>query len=274
MTRIAPTPSGYLHAGNAVNFVANALLAEQHGTGLLLRIDDLDRARFRPEYLADVFTVLDWLGIKPTDGPRDPADFEARWSQEHRMSLYHAALDHLHRTWLTSGAPTPAHAAQLFACPCSRKELANGQHAYDCPTAAIPLDRPGVAWRINTRGLPLHEQMPDFAVRKKDGRPSYHLACTVDDLHFGVTHCARGEDLRASTAAQALVSDLLGYPRLADRIRFLHHPLLRDGAGKLSKSSGVHGRPGALQATTHPEEVWTLGRAFLAAAVDRPAAEP
>ena len=265
MTRIAPTPSGYLHVGNTVNFVVNALLAEQHGTGLLLRIDDLDRARFRPEYLADVFAVLDWLGIQPTQGPRDPADFEARWSQRCRMPLYENALHQLRST----GAR-----AQLFACPCSRKELAHGHHAYDCPTAAIPLDRPRVAWRINTRGLPLHEQMPDFAVRKKDGRPSYQLACTVDDLHFGVTHCARGEDLRASTAAQALVSDLLGYPRLADRIQFLHHPLLRDGAGKLSKSSGVHGRPGALQAATHPEEVWTLGRAFLAAATDRPAVEP
>ena len=258
MTRLAPTPSGYLHAGNAVNFAANALLAQQYGTGLLLRIDDLDRARFRPEYLADVFAVLDWLGIEPTQGPRDPADFEARWSQEHRMPLYENALHHLHRT---------RDRARLFACPCSRKELADGHHAYDCPNAAIPLDRPGVAWRIDTRGLPLHDRMPDFAVRKKDGRPTYQLACTVDDLHYGITHCARGEDLRASTAAQALVSDLLGYPKLNERIQFVHHPLMLTADGqKLSKRSGSQTRAGGLQAVTDPAAIYARARAFLAAA--------
>ncbi|WP_420457974.1 glutamate--tRNA ligase family protein [Neolewinella sp.] len=262
MTRLAPTPSGYLHAGNAANFAANALLAERYGTGLLLRIDDLDRARFRPEYLEDVFAVLDWLGTQPTQGPRDPADFEAHWSQEHRMPLYRDALAHLYRTWLTSGAPTPADAARLFACPCSRKELADGRHAYDCPTAAIPLDRPGVAWRINTRGLPLHDQMPDFAVRKKDGRPSYQLACTVDDLHYGITHCARGEDLRASTAAQSLLSDLLGYPKLEQRIHFVHHPLLREGGDKLSKSQGA---VRVWNAGFTPEQLFELARKWLTA---------
>lgn len=229
MTRIAPTPSGYLHAGNAANFATNALLAECTGTGLLLRIDDLDRQRFRPEYLQDVFTVLDWLQIRPTKGPTDPKDFAQHWSQEGRLPIYTAALERL-RTC----AP-----AQLFACPCSRKELADGVHAYDCPNASIPLDRKDVAWRVNTRGLPLHTRMPDFAVRKKDGRPSYQLACTVDDLHYGITHCARGEDLRASTEAQALLSDLLNYPPLHERIRFVHHPLLKEGDEKLSKSRGA-----------------------------------
>ena len=266
MTRTAPTPSGYLHAGNAVNFAVNALLAEQYGTGLLLRIDDLDRARFRPEYLADVFTVLDWLGIEPTQGPRDPAEFQAEWSQGYRMPLYRAALDQLHRTCAR---------AQLFACPCSRRELADGHHAYDCPTAAIPLDRPGVAWRINTRDLPeLHAAMPDFAVRRKDGCPSYQLACTVDDLHFGITHCARGEDLRASTAAQALVSDLLGYPKLRERIQFVHHPLLLATDGqKLSKRSGSQASAGGLQAATNPAAIYAQARAFLAAALPPGAVE-
>ena len=266
MTRLAPTPSGYLHLGNAANFAANALLAARYGTGLLLRIDDLDRARFRPEYLADVFEVLDWLGIHPTEGPRDPADFEAHWSQEYRLPLYRAALDHLRRTWLTSGPPSPDDATQLFACPCSRKDLTDGVHAYDCPTAGISLDQEGVAWRINTRGLPLHDLMPDFAVRKKDGRPSYQLACTVDDMHYGITHCARGEDLRASTAAQSLVSDLLGYPALGQRICFVHHSLIEEGGHKLSKSSGQNSRSGQLQATTSPEAIFKLAETFLAAA--------
>lgn len=240
LTRIAPTPSGFLHVGNAANFAANALLAKHLGTGLLLRIDDLDRARFRPEYLQDVFDVLAWLEIQPTQGPVDAEDFLRNWSQEVRLPLYATALERL-RTRLTSGAPSPDDAARVFACPCSRKELVDGRHAYDCPTAGISLDKQGVAWRIDTRKTRLHTMMPDFAVRKKDGRPSYQLACTVDDLHFGITACARGEDLRQSTEAQALLSDLLGYPKLTDRIHFVHHPLLLDEGEKLSKSQGARG---------------------------------
>ncbi len=226
MTRIAPTPSGYLHLGNAANFAANALLAKDGP--LLLRIDDLDRARFRPEYLQDVFDVLDWLEIRPTEGPKNPADFLAHWSQEYRMPRYTAALEHLRHLPGTA----------VFACPCSRKELAEGGHVHGCLRGQISFDHPTAAWRIDTRGTALHAAMPWFAVRKKDGRPSYQLACTVDDYHYGITTCARGEDLRASTAAQALVSDLLGYPKLEERIRFLHHPLLTEGGEKLSKSQG------------------------------------
>ena len=251
LARIAPTPSGYLHLGNAVNFAANALLAERYCNGnLLLRIDDLDRARFRPEYLQDVFEVLDWLRIRPTQGPVDAKDFTQHWSQEQRLRLYGVALDKLS----TCG---PA----LFACPCSRKQLAGGTHAYDCPTAGLPLDRPGVAWRIDTRGTALHARMPDFAVRKKDGRPSYQLACTVDDLHFGVTHCARGEDLRDSTMAQTLVSDLLGYPPLGKRIHFIHHPLLTEGAAKLSKRQHA---PPLRETGVSRQEVFALARDWLA----------
>ncbi|PPK88100.1 glutamyl-tRNA synthetase/glutamyl-Q tRNA(Asp) synthetase [Neolewinella xylanilytica] len=229
MHRIAPTPSGYLHPGNAANFAANALLAD--GGPLLLRIDDLDRERFRPEYLEDVFEVLHWLGIDWTHGPKDATDFERHWSQEYRMTLYLEALEELR-----TRAP-----AQVFACPCSRKELADGVHVHGCLRGSIAFNRPAVAWRVDTRGTILHESMPWFAVRKKDGRPSYQLACTVDDLHFGITECARGEDLRDSTAAQALLSDLLGYPPLLERIRFVHHPLILEGGEKLSKSQGSRG---------------------------------
>ncbi|MCP9234790.1 glutamate--tRNA ligase family protein [Lewinella sp. JB7] len=251
MTRIAPTPSGYLHLGNAANFAANALLARRWGLDLLLRIDDLDRARFRPEYLQDIFDVLEWLGIAPTVGPRDPADFAAHWSQERRMPLYVAALE-------TLRSRARAH---VFACPCSRTELADGVHAHDCLNANISLSEAGVAWRINTRGTPLHASIPDFVVRKKNGRPSYQLACTVDDRHFGVTACARGEDLRDSTAAQAMVSDLLGYPKLAERIRFIHHPLLTVGGEKLSKSQGAAGvRDGGMS----QEEIFAIAEGWIA----------
>ncbi|WP_168797652.1 glutamate--tRNA ligase family protein [Neolewinella litorea] len=249
MVRIAPTPSGFLHLGNAANFAANALLAD--GGRLLLRIDDLDRARFRPEYLQDVFDVLEWLQITWTDGPRDAVDFAAHWSQEHRMPLYHEALDRL------------AGSERVFACPCSRRELAEGTHQHGCLTQKVALNSHGIAWRMDTRGTALHDTIPWFAVRKKDGRPSYQLACTVDDQHFGITACARGADLLASTEAQALVSDLLGYPPLRERIRFVHHPLLTDGGEKISKSQGARS---VRDWGVSPEEVFHIAREWIAAA--------
>ncbi len=248
MHRIAPTPSGYLHPGNAANFAANALLAD--GGPLLLRIDDLDRRRFRREYLEDVFEVLNWLGIECTDGPRNADDFEANWSQESRMPVYEAALE-----LLRSRAP-----AQIFACPCSRKELANGTHVHGCLEGRTSLDEPGAAWRMDTRNTGLHDAMPWFALRKKDGRPSYQVACTVDDLHFRITECARGEDLRASTAAQAMVSDLLGYPPLLERINFLHHPLIIEGGAKLSKSQGARS---VRDWEVSPADIFAIARAWL-----------
>ncbi|WP_157974500.1 glutamate--tRNA ligase family protein [Lewinella sp. IMCC34183] len=248
MHRIAPTPSGYLHLGNAANFAANALLAE--GGPLLLRIDDLDRARFREEYLQDVFDVLRWLEIEWTHGPRDPADFEAQWSQEYRMPAYRKALAQLRQQ------------PGVFACPCSRKELAGGGHRHGCLAGAVDPDRRDVAWRIDTRQHPLHDSMPWFAVRKKDGRPSYQLACTVDDMHFGITACARGADLRDSTEAQALLSDLLGYPQLHERIRFVHHPLLTEEGEKISKRQGARG---VRERGVEREEVFAIAHTWLGA---------
>ncbi|NJB84376.1 glutamyl/glutaminyl-tRNA synthetase [Lewinella marina] len=249
MVRIAPTPSGYLHLGNAANFAANALLAA--GGRLLLRIDDLDRARFRPEYLQDVFDVLHWLEIEWTDGPRDATDFQAHWSQEYRMPLYREALDRLSAS------------ERIFACPCSRRELADGTHVHGCLKREVDMISGGIAWRMDTRGTALHDTMPWFAVRKKDGRPSYQLACTVDDQYYGIRACARGADLLPSTEAQALVSDLLGYAPLRERIRFVHHPLLTEGGEKISKSRGARS---VREWGVSSEEVFGIAREWIAAA--------
>ena len=244
--RLAPTPSGYLHAGNLANFLLNARLAGPGG-GLLLRIDDLDRGRYRRRYVADIFTKLSALGIAPTQGPRDVADFEQHWSQEHRMPLYTAALRQLREQ------------DRVFACACSRRELAGGEHKHGCLEGNVSLDAPGVAWRINTRGLQpvaipdvvrpedfildVSATTPDVVIRRKNGRPSYQLACVVDDYHFKIDAVGRGEDLLGSTAAQIVISQLLGQS-LLHQIRYLHHPLLTTTAGdKLSKSAG-HGSEG------------------------------
>ncbi|MFT5990974.1 MAG: glutamyl/glutaminyl-tRNA synthetase [Neolewinella sp.] len=168
---------------------------------------------------------------------------------------------------------------RLFACPCSRKELAAGKHQYGCLQRKVPLNAENVAWRINTRDLApvnipdlvqsdnfiidLHETMPDFVVRKKDGRPSYQPACVVDDVLFGINTVGRGQDLLPSTAAQALLSRLMGFGDLFDRIQFLHHPLIAgQGGEKLSKSAGAEG-VSELGTSFEHQELVSLVRAWL-----------
>lgn len=226
--RLAPTPSGYLHAGNGLNFILNALLARLHPENrLLLRIDDLDAERKRPEYVQEVFETLLWLGIACDEGPRDAADFDKNWSQHLRMPLYDKALQALRNTGL------------LFACGKSRRDLAafGQQYPPEFREQGLSLDAPEVAWRIRTpAGFPL----PDFIVRRRDGIPAYQLATLVDDLHFGITHIVRGADLEASTQAQQFLARCLGW-RTFENIRFLHHELLLDERGeKLSKSAGAY----------------------------------
>ncbi|MEO8734552.1 MAG: glutamate--tRNA ligase family protein, partial [Flavobacteriales bacterium] len=87
-TRIAPTPSGYLHAGNGAAFFATWKIARSIGAKLLLRIDDLDAERVRPEYVADVFETLRWCGIDWDEGPKNANDFSQHWSQHLRLAHY------------------------------------------------------------------------------------------------------------------------------------------------------------------------------------------
>jgi glutamyl/glutaminyl-tRNA synthetase len=207
------------------------------------------------------------LGIVVTDGPTSPKDFHSNWSQEHRMKDYQEALDQLRSSDL------------LFACPCSRKELAQGNHQYGCLQRKVSLDAENVAWRINTHDLAsvsipdlvqsdnfivdLHKTMPDFVVRKKDGRPSYQPACVVDDALFGINTIGRGQDLLPSTAAQALLSPLTGFGDLFDRVQFLHHPLVAgQGGEKLSKSAGAEGVSG-LGPAFDPEGLSKMVRGWL-----------
>lgn len=236
-TRIAPTPSGYLHAGNAFNFLLTAAWAKRSGAVLLLRIDDLDRERYRAAYAEDVFDTLRYLTIQWQEGPEDLADFEERWSQRWRMNLYEEALRRLRE------------AGAVFACTCSR----TGASECACRNKRLPLDAPDRSWRLITDDEPIMVQTPgsnaivaslpaemkNFIVRKKDGLPAYQLSSVVDDLHFGVDFIVRGRDLWPSTLAQQFLAKRLGEERFSS-IAFYHHPLLTNaGGGKLSKSVGA-----------------------------------
>jgi len=240
-TRIAPTPSGYLHLGNVLSFALTAALARKAGAKILLRIDDLDQARVNDDYVQDIFDTLNFLGIPWDEGPRDVEDYKANWSQLHRMDLYHEALQQLEDQ------------RDVFACRCSRSQLQGNTYPGNCRNRSIPLDSPDTAWRLYTDertvtiktlnndlvNAPLPAEMKDFVVKKKDGYPAYQLTSILDDIHFDVDFVVRGADLYPSTIAQHYLADVLDHSSFKN-ITFYHHPLLMEkGDKKLSKSTGA-----------------------------------
>ncbi len=244
VSRLAPTPSGFLHLGNSVNFVLTWLLTRQAGGTLHLRIDDLDRARLRPAYLDNIFRVIDWLGIDYDHGPSGPDDFLRHHSQLLHLPAYNAVLRRL---------------AQI-----SGLVQANTRSRTNAAEAAVSLETPGAAWRAHVpvgteisfpdawqgqTSVPLGALMPDFVVRKKDGVVAYQVASLVDDLRLGTNLVVRGLDLQPSTAAQLWLASQLSETAAfnAARVQFFHHPLLTDAAGqKLSKSQQLPVEAGIL----------------------------
>ncbi len=240
-TRIAPTPSGFLHIGNALSFALTAALARKTGAKILLRIDDLDQERVNIMYVQDIFDTLTFLNIPWDEGPRDVADYKKNWSQLHRADSYKSALQQLQEQ------------GDVFACQCSRKQIDGRIYPGTCRHLAIPLDMPNTNWRLYTdeKELNIHmlndgiiktklpAEMKDFIVRKKDGFPSYQVASLLDDLYFGVDLVVRGEDLYPSTIAQHYLASVLKKDAF-QHITFHHHPLLVEPGGKkLSKSAGA-----------------------------------
>ena len=233
LTRIAPTPSGFLHLGNIFSFAITAAMARRSSAEILLRVDDLDRGRVQREYVEDIFDTLRFMEIPWDRGPRGFDEFEREYSQVHRLSMYREALARLRE------------AGVVFACDCSRAQVLrasrDGGYAGTCRERGLSLDADGVSWRLRTEDVAgdLPVEMRDFVVRKKDGFPAYQLSSVVDDLHYGVDLIVRGQDLWASTRAQLYLSYALDAEAFRD-IVFYHHRLLVTGAGeKLSKSAGA-----------------------------------
>jgi glutamyl-tRNA synthetase len=233
LTRFAPTPSGYLHLGNAVNALLVSRLAGQSEGRVALRIDDIDTARARGAYVDDIRGLLDWLGI----------DVAASWSQSDRLDRYREVSDS------ASGLLT-------YACGCSRRELtgpATGGCPGGCRAAGLTLSPGRTALRVvvpegtevevDGVSVRLDLVMGDFVVWRRDDLPAYQLASIVDDVDLGVTHIVRGVDLLESTAAQRFLARGLGLNPFAD-MTILHHGLITDTDGtKLSKSQVTSGQP-------------------------------
>ena len=246
-TRIAPTPSGYLHLGNAYSFLLTKALAKKHGAKILLRIDDLDRDRYRPEYVEDIFATLDFLEIKIDQGPKNSKEMESTWSQVHRLPIYTESLAQLEQSKLT------------FSCTCTRSQILQidprGIYLGQCLDRRMPLNKHESAWRINTldadfldyiaypatpKSALIPEEASCYVVRKKDLLPAYQLSSLLDDLHFGVDLIVRGQDLFPSTLAQLDLARILGKEEFA-KTTFYHHALLKGpDQSKLSKSAGAY----------------------------------
>ncbi len=264
-SRIAPTPSGFLHIGNLYSFLLTWLWTKLNNGKLLLRIDDMDGERCRDEYLQDIFETLQFVDIDYDEGPTDVHDFKQHFTQHKRLENYYAAIEKLQSL------------ESLYACICSRKDMQSNLNMVDplhCKEKKLPFNTPNSALRINVQNNPsvafndylqgeltvnLPSVIPDFVVRQKNGLPSYQICSLVDDLLFGITHIVRGEDLLPSTAAQLHLAKTLDevskpYPPTGNKhlkeallektgifrqIRFLHHPLIKGWNGdKLSKSAG------------------------------------
>lgn len=250
-SRLAPTPSGYLHLGNAFSFVLTWLIVRKQYGHLHLRIDDLDTERAKPEYYDDIFTTLAWLGLDYDSGARSPQDCLQHWSQRRRLHDYNAALMQL------------AEQGDVFACDCSRSLLAQtsptGLYPGTCRIKNLPFTTPNTAWRVRVPeqmpeqlsqqtsvrfhdasageiSLNVASELGDFIVRRRDGIPAYHIASLVDDTLDDITFIVRGADLLTSTAAQIFLAERLGFSGFT-QTTFLHHPLLLESSDKkLSKS--------------------------------------
>ena len=242
-SRIAPTPSGYIHLGNAVNFLITWALVRISGGTLLLRIDDMDPGRTRPEYVEEIFRSLEWLGIDWDLGPEGPDDFYKNHSIQTRKAYYRDEL-----------AVLMQKTDRLYACSCSRKTIQSlrddGLYPGTCRRLGKVLIPDESAMRVfvpegtritlDDHTVALDRTLGDFVIWRKDHTPAYQFASLIDDRDWQMDTVIRGDDLLGSTAAQLYLSGLLGITAFR-AARFIHHPLMMHrGKRKLSKSEGDH----------------------------------
>lgn len=251
--RLAPSPTGRYHLGNLSTALLAYLRAIRSGGYLLYRLEDLDGPREATGSAASIADDLRWLGIAWQEGP-DVGGPHGPYIQSQRYDRYAEAVARLERS------------GHLYACRCSRKEIAE---VLSAPHGRFPasLLYPGTcrdrvadgaasgasALRFRSGGLvELRDALAqaltvdtafdpgDAIVRRRDGCFAYHLAVVVDDLAMGVTEVVRGRDLLSSTALHIQLAAALGHPYPAT----CHVPMIMDAAGqRLAKRDGALGRP-------------------------------
>ena len=237
VTRFAPSPTGRLHLGHAFSAALGHQRARCSGGKFLLRIEDLDQTRSRPEFVDAIAEDLRWLGLEWD---------EPLLIQSQRESAYEQALEQLREQGL------------VYPCFCTRSDIAAALEAphgvathYPGNCRRLPDDPNRRAstphsWRLDAAkalaavGLPswteadglrftsAREDFDDVILARKDAPAAYHLACVVDDAASGVTLVTRAADLRSSTPIQRLLQTLLGL----DEPTYLHHPLVAHSDGR------------------------------------------
>lgn len=252
--RLAPSPTGFLHLGNAWSFWL-AWLGARAGNGeLVLRFEDIDPVRSRREYAEAVIRDLSWLGLDWDYGPKCGADIDAEpaFSQSSRTKTYQDALEALHARGLVypcyctrkelrdiagaphvddAGAPYPGICRNLSAADRERFEAAGRRPAMRlfCPEKSAWLMEDAIQGK---RSMTLADCGGDFALRRSDGVFAYQLAVVVDDIGMGITQVIRGMDILTSTPRQMYLYSLCG----VSPPRYAHLPLLTDcEGGRLAK---------------------------------------
>jgi glutamyl-queuosine tRNA(Asp) synthetase len=264
--RIAPSPTGYLHLGHARTFWTAQQRARENNGVLVLRNDDLDAARARPEFVRAMIEDLKWFGFEWQEGPDVGGPF-APYHQSERHHFYRAILDQL----FAGGF--------LYPCTCSRKDI---QQAAQAPHAGDDeLIYPGTcranlksqiadrkcSWRfrvpdgevisftdgrLGAQSFTAGKDFGDFVVWRHDDVPSYQLAVVADDAAMQITEVVRGADLLVSTARQLLLYRALGLPAPA----FFHCPLVLDEQGeRLAKRHEALSLRALRAANRSPEEL-------------------
>jgi glutamyl-Q tRNA(Asp) synthetase len=233
-TRFAPSPTGYLHLGHVVNAIYVWGIARALGGRVMLRIEDHDRIRCRPEFESALIEDLEWLGFEPDEGS----------NPLHRQSDHTSSYEQALATLRDRG--------HVFACCCSRKEIGGECYGGTCRARGLEAG-PGRGLRVEfddgTESFddlllgPMRQtpsvQCGDLLLKDRDGHWTYQFAVTVDDRLHGIDLVIRGTDLLASTGRQIKLARMLGR---GDPPQFLHHPLiLKPGGEKLSKASGDSG---------------------------------
>lgn len=247
VSRLAPSPTGALHLGNARTFLVNWALARRNGWRLLMRIEDLDTPRVKPGSAGATLDTLAWLGLD-WDGPvrTQSADLDPYRHAMRRLAraglVYPCALS---RSQIEAAASAPQEGSGEARFPPELRPAGVGPRDFDDEQTnwrflAPPADRGGEvafddAFAGPQRRIPA-DTIGDFIVWTARATPAYQLAVVVDDAAQGITHIVRGDDLLDSAARQLLLYRALG---LAPEPSYLHLPLVRGPDGRrLAKRHG------------------------------------
>jgi glutamyl-tRNA synthetase len=248
--RLAPSPTGGLHLGHARTFLHAWLDVRKQGGRVILRIEDIDASRCRPDAVRGAIDDLRWLGLDWDEGP-DVGGPHAPYLQSLRCGLYDAMLKRLTDDELVypctctrsdiaraASAPHPGEEGPVYPGTCAQRSAADAE-GLARPYAWRFRVRDGLAmWRDEALGLVSVDPsrtIGDFVVGRSSGEPAYQLAVVVDDAAMGITRVVRGDDLASSTPRQILLYRALGF-RVPG---FAHLPLVYDADGKrLAKRDG------------------------------------